>query len=376
MEQYKYITTHFLLLILITLGCGKTSETSGNKESESDQLIIVTQEQVDSENIEQGGITNHVFEESVICNGYIIAPANGMAQISTPISGIVETINCSLGNYVKKGAVLCLLTSNEFMVVQQDFAVTSVNLKRLKADYERNKTLYDEKIGSEKDFLVVESEYKAMTAKYDALKIRLELLRLDVSKIIDGKLFSSFPVIAPIAGYITNMDMVLGQYIEQQQSLIEIIDINRLQLQLSLFEDDIAKLKTGQKVKFNTLGESALIHSATLISVGKTINQESGTIKCIAKIDNEDNVNFINHAYVEASVVVNKNEAKALPNEAILKSEKDYYVFVVEKIEDEVYYLKRLKVNIGRVSNDYSEIVGVELPDKVLIKGVYNLQSE
>ena len=376
MKQYYSIIAVFMIIALIGTGCGNSPETNADSPGEANQLISITQDQVDSESIELGELTTQIFEESVNCNGYIMAPANGMAQISTPISGIVETINCKLGDFVKKGEVLCLLSSNELMVIQQDFAETSAILSRLKTDYERSKTLFNEKIGAEKDFLAIESEYKATTAKYNALKIRLESLRLNITKIEGGELYSAFPVVSPIKGYISDMNIVLGQFAEQQKNLIEIVDVNQLQLQISVFQDDIDKLKTGQNISFSSLGEHALHHYATLISIGKTVNLESKTILCIAKIKNSDGFNFINNSYVEASVTVNDSEAKALPNEAILKSDNDYYVFVVEKSENGVYYLQKVKVNIGRISKGFSEIINGEFDGKVLVKGVYNLQSE
>jgi len=376
MKQYKYYFAILLLSGFIITGCSNSSETNGDTESETEQLIRITQEQVVSEGIELGEPTTRIFEESFTCNGYIMSPANGMAQISTPISGIVETVNCALGDYVNKGEVLCLLSGNDLMVIQQEFAETSAKLKQLKADYERSKILFDEKIGAEKDFLAVESNYKAMTAKYNSLKIRLALLRLDVTKISEGKLYSSFPVVAPIGGYITNMNLLIGQFIEQQQYLIEIIDINQLHLQLSVFEDNISKLRTDQSVQFNSVGEPVLIHSGTLISIGRTINPESRTIQCIAKINNEDGVRFIHRAYINASVIIDKSEARALPNEAIIKSDNDYYVFVIEISENEIYYIRKVKVAIGRVSDGFSEIISGEFPGKVLISGIYNLQSE
>jgi cobalt-zinc-cadmium efflux system membrane fusion protein len=297
-----------------------------------------------------------------------------MAQISTPVAGIVMTIDCALGDYVKKGDILCSLTSNELMDIQQDFAETSARLGQLKADYERSKSLLNEKIGAEKDFQAIESEYKGMTAKYNALKIRLELVRLDVSEIREGKFVSSFPVVAPIEGFITEMNLLMGQYIEQQKGLMEITDVKQLQLQLSVFEEDITKLRTGQQVEFNLLGEPSLIHTATIISIGKAIDQDSRAIQCIAKISNENGVNFINRAYVEASVVTNQTEAKALPNEAILKSDNAHYVYVVEKSEKDTYYLRKEGINIGRISDGYTEIVDSEITAKILTKGIYNLQ--
>ncbi len=374
MRRYDFIKAVFIMMVFITFGCAKTSRTSEDVASEADHLFQITQKQFESDSMKIGEVTIRNFQDEVQCNGYITAPVNGMAQISTKISGIVETIHCSQGDYVKKGQILCTVSTNELIVLQQDFAETSAILKRLKADYERSKALFNEKIGAEKDFIAIESEYKAMMAKYQSLKLRLKLLKLDVSKIEAGELYSVLSIIAPINGYITNLNIVLGQFIEQQKNLIEIVNVNQLQLKLSVFENDLKELNIGQNIKFNSLGEPNSIHYATLSSVGRTINLESKTIQCIAKIKNEHS--FINHSYIEARIIVNQREAKALPNEAILKSGKDYYVFIVEKSDNQIYYLRKMNVNIGSVSNGFSEIIAGGDLTKIVTQGVYNLQTK
>jgi len=376
MKLTKFIISVFILLIFITSGCSDSLKTGENAANEAGHLVQITKKQFVSDSMKIGAPTLQYFEDEIRCNGYIIAPANGMAQISAPLSGIVETINCSIGDYVRKGQILCSLSGNELMLLQQDFAETSAKLERLKSDYDRSKSLFNEKIGTEKDFIAIESDYKAMKSKYQSLKIRLELLKLNVSKIEAGELYSAFAVISPISGYITNLNLVLGQFTEQQKNLVEIIDVSQLQLQLSVFENDINKLKTGQNIGFNSLGEPASVHSAVLASIGKTINPESKTIQCLAKIKNENMDNYIYRSYIEARIIVNHKEAKALPNEAIIKAGKDFYVFVVEKYDNQMYDLRKEKITIGQVSKNFTEIIGGEDLTQVLIKGVYNLPVE
>jgi cobalt-zinc-cadmium efflux system membrane fusion protein len=281
-----------------------------------------------------------------------------------------------MGSYVKKGQTLCMITGNELMAMQQEFTETSARLKRLKSDYERSKSLYDEKIGAEKDFIAIESEYKAMKSKYLSLKLRLELLRLNVAKIEAGDLYASFSVISTINGYITKQNLVLGQFIEQQKLLVEIVDINQLQIQLSVFEKDIAKLKPGQTVNFSSPGEISFNNKATLVSIGKAVNPDTKTVTCIAAIKNSQQANLINQSYIEAIIAVNNSQAKALPTESLIKSGKDYYVLLVEKSDNEAYYFRKQKVTIGLTSKGFTEITDDIDLTKVLIKGVYNLSAE
>ena len=366
----------FFSMGIFMLGCAGSTNPDEEESNETEGLIEITQQQFDSENMEIGEVSLQPFEEIISCNGYIAAPPNGMAQISTQISGIVKNIYSSLGDYVKKGQVLCRLSSTELIVLQQDFAETSANLNRLKADWERSKALYEEKIGAEKDYKAIESEYQVTMARYQSLKLRLELLDLNASKIEAGELYSACPIMAPINGYITSQHIVLGQFIEQQKNLMEIVDINQLQLQLSVFENDMKHIEVGQNIAFKSIGESDSIYYATLASIGKTINMETKSIKCIAKINKAAEFKFINNSYIEAKISVSQAEAKALPSESILRSGQDYYVLVIAKSDKQNYYLRKVEVNIGRVSMGFTEIIDSGDLTKVIIKGVYNLQKE
>jgi len=376
MKLYTYFRIIPFALILLVAGCGKSTKTTEDAIAETDQLIKITVNQFKSDSMAIGTISTQTFEDEVRCNGYIAAAANGMAQVGTPIAGIVESVNCSMGSFVKKGQTLCMISGNDLMAMQQEFTETSARLNRLKSDYERSKSLYDEKIGAEKDFIATESEYKATKSKYLSLKLRLELLRLNVAKIEAGDLYASFSVISPINGYITKQNLVLGQFIEQQKTLVEIVDVSQLQIQLSVFEKDIAKLKAGQTVNFSSPGENSFNHTATLASIGRAVDPDTKTVTCVATIKNSNQANLINQSYIEALIAVNSSDAAALPNEALFKSDKEYYVLLVEKTDSEAYYLRKQKVTTGRISKGFTEIMDDINLSKVLVKGVYNLSSE
>ncbi len=376
MKLYTYFRIIPFAFILLATGCGKSTKTTEDATAETDQLIKITINQFKADSMAFGTLSTQTFEDEVRCNGYITAAANGMAQVGTPIAGIVESVNCSMGIFVKKGQTLCMISGNDLMAMQQEFTETSARLRRLKSDYERSKSLYDEKIGAEKDFIATESEYKATKSKYLSLKLRLELLRLNVAKIEAGDLYASFSVISPINGYITKQNLVLGQFIEQQKLLVEIVDVSQLQIQLSVFEKDIAKLKPGQTVNFSSPGENSSTGKATLVSIGKAVDPDTKTITCIAAIQKAPASNLVNQAYVEASIAVNSSEARALPSEALIKSGKEYYVLLSEKSDNEAYYFRKQKVSIGRISKGFTEITDDIDLTKVLVKGVYNLSSE
>ncbi len=366
----------FIVLASIAIGCGNSSNSGEDATEESSSLIRITKEQFEADSMKIGEVTLRNFSDEVRCNGYITAPANGIAQVSAPVSGQIQSIQCKLGDYVKKGQTVCLLSSIELIEIQQEFNETAALLNRIRLDYERSKALFDEKIGAEKDFIALESEYKMIRSKYQSLKLQLELLHLNVSKIEAGELFSVFHIISPINGYITRQNMILGQFIEKQLFLAEIVDAEQLQIQLAVFEKDVFRLSAGQPVLFGSAGQTALVHTATLTAIGKAIDPESMTIPCLAKINDEQKLNFINRTYIEAVIIVDQTEANALPDDAILKSGKDNVILILEKSDNEAYYVRMEKINVGRTSHGFSEITGNVVTGKVIIKGVYNIRTE
>lgn len=366
----------YALLTIAVVACKNSSSSNEESPNPSNGLIEISKHQFESGKMEIGTIGIHCFEDEVVCNGCISSSPNGMAKISTPISGVIEKIFCNSGDYVKIGQILCQLSSKELISLQQEFSETSSKLVALKSDYERTKALYQEQIGAKKDFISAESKYISMNAKYQSLKLQLQILKLNVEQIEKGNFYAALPLRSPINGYITNHKLMLGQFIEQQEQLIEVVDPNQLQIRIDVFEKDVTKLKKGQKILFNSLGDPDSIYNAELSSVGKEINADSKTVHCFAKIKDLGKTKLINGSYIEARIIVDQKDANALPSNAILKSGNDRYIFIVQNSDTQNYFLRKQKINIGNESRGYTEILESNDLSQVLIKGAYNIPLE
>jgi len=363
------------LAFLFSACSGGGNENAGSEDTANAHLIKITQEQFDVNGMKLGKVVTHDFDKIIDCNGYITVTPGGLANISTQIGGLVKKINVSPGDHVKKGDVLCELTSNEFINIQKDFAETSAKLKQVDSDYKRSKKLYEEKIGSEKNFIAIESKYKAMHAQYTALKMQLQLLDLNVNRIKKGNFYQTCPVLSPITGQVSDVYINLGQFVEQQQKLMEVIDEDKMQLRLSVFEDDVYYLKQGQDVNFYTINNRDSVYTAKLKNISKSINPDTKTITCLANID-KGQIDFVNNSFIRAKIITDKQEAPALPNEALAKSETGIKVLSLVKKEGNTYYFKPVKVVTGRGSKHYTEILNKDDICEVLVKGAYNLQVD
>ncbi|WP_372754211.1 efflux RND transporter periplasmic adaptor subunit [Labilibaculum sp.] len=367
-----------LILVILTISfvaCKQTTAPQNTNSNKNEELIQISHEQFKSEKMEIGIAEMHNFEDIVSCNGFIMATPNGIARLSTPFPGIVKSIHFTPGDFVKKSQILCKITSNELITLQQEFAETAALQESIAANYKRSKTLYKENIGSEKELLIAESTYKANKAKYESLALKLQLLHFNIDKIKEGYFYSSFSMLAPINGYITSSNLVLGEFTDQQKSFVELINPNELQMHIAVFEKDIYQLKIGQKVLFKSLSKPDEIFTAQINSIGKGIDPETKSIICRAKIEEKAQKTLYNGSFIEAEIITHQKDAKAIPTESILKSGPDHYVFVLAKSDEKNYYLRKEKIRIGSESKGFSELLDSQKLDKVLIHGVYKLST-
>lgn len=352
-----------------------------NKQAETIEpepgLIEITKAQFQSENMEFGKPEFAVFSDVVHITGNIIPSVQGQAQISLPVQGLITLIHCKPGEMINKGGLMFDVSGNEFVDMQREFAESAVLIKRLKTEFDRVKQLYDENIGTIKDLILAESTYDAESAKYNALKIKLQNIGLDVTKIENGAFYSSYTLKAPVKGYVNSVNTTIGQHVQPQETIAVVIDAESFQLKLSVFEKDIQKIQVGQKVEFQTAGSGTeKKFLAKISSVGKVINQNTMSIDCFAEIENLKNTRLVGGQYVEGDIIVASDSLLSLPQSAIITSENESYVLVLENETDELYSLRKEKVTTGRINNEFVEITAMPESKKILIKGVYNLVIE
>jgi membrane fusion protein, heavy metal efflux system len=354
-----------------------TGKQKKEKKAElPDNLIIITSEQFETDNLAIGEPCKMQFDEKVKCNGNILAEPSGMAIISTSVPGLVKKINCTAGQKVNQGQILFELSGNQFIELQKDFAESASQLKRIKSEYERVKSLYEEKVGTEKEMILAESDFRAANAKYSALKMKLKHIGLNDADIEDGDFYESFSLRSPLNGYISGINVSIGQYADQQTPIAEIVDVTRLQLRIAVFEKDLDKLMENQKITFSLLGNTQKSYSSTLKFIGKNVDNESKTIICYAHIDDLKSTNFVNNAYVEAAVITNIDTVTAVPEESVIKSGGNNYLLAFLKKENNNYFLKSVMVDIGRLNNGFVEILNQPEIPKIIIKGAYNIKIE
>jgi cobalt-zinc-cadmium efflux system membrane fusion protein len=385
-----FLITLIIPVLFLLQNCGNTmkDETKEEEHSESKEFVEITDVQIKAVNIKLGKFEKRNLRTSVKANGVLELPPQNKANVSAMLGGSVKSIMIIEGDFVKEGATLALLEHPQFIELQQDYLEALNNFQFIKQDYERKKKLYEENISSGKEYQKTESEYKTVSSKLNSLKAKLEMLGLNLNEIEEGKISTSVPIKAPIHGYVRKIEINIGTYVEPQKDMFEIVDNHHIHIDLLVYENDINKVKKGQKVNFrvSNLGDKEL--QAKIFAVGKAFEEDLKAVRIHAEIENQDN-NLIPGMYVDGRIIVDDYEVNSLPETALIREGESSFIFIKteeehnekekESNEQEHLRFKKIPVRTGASDNGFTEILTLEeIPDdsQVVIYGAYYLDSE
>jgi membrane fusion protein, heavy metal efflux system len=371
---------YILLFSLVLIACGnseKQNETAPT-ESQKPNSIVISQSQFTGEHMQLGKLEERAFNETIKTSGMIDVPPYNKAIISTFMGGYITKTTLLNGDRVKKGQLLVTLENPDFVEIQQNYLELSEQLNYLKSEFERQKTLYDEKITSQKNFLKAESDYKSSLAQYNGLKKKLNMMHISPSTVEQGKITSTINLYSPIDGFITKVNISNGTYVSASDVIMEIVDTEHIHLELSVFEKDILKVKKDQKILFKIPEASKDTFEAKVHLVGTVIDEKSRIVNVHGHIIDETQANFIVGMFVEATIINNATNYLALPNDAIAEIDGDYFVLALTNKTNDSFYFEKIKLDIGMQTETHTAIINPDflLNKEILTKGIYMLLNE
>lgn len=376
----KLYSTLILTAYLTVVSCGNSHKENTNTETDlvSDDRIEITQAQFDQIGMALGTLQEKEFPVIVKTTGMIDVPPENRSVVSAIMGGYIKTLPLLIGDEVKKGQALLSIENPEFVTLQQHYMEVSGQLDYLKSEYERQKTLYDENITSQKSYLKAEGEYKTAQAKYDGLRKQLVMINISPSEVEAGNVTTTTTLFAPISGSVTKVNVTRGSYVAPATPILEIIDNDHIHLELSVFEKDIMKIKKGQDIIFKIPEASSVTFGAEVYLVGTSI-EEGRTIKVHGHLKNEEENNFLTGMFVEANIISGATAAKGLPGESIVNADDKNYVLVLDEEMNGDYYFKQIEVKVKESYAGYTALGNEDdfkATDQFLIKGAFDVLRE
>ena len=286
------------------------------------------------------------FKNYLEVQGKIDAEEN--VQVNPEAPGVVTAVYASIGQNVSKGQVLAQIDDQ---VLRQNISELQTQLDLATTLFERQKSLWDQKIGTEVQFL------NAKTQK-DAAERRIATLKTQISM---------YKIKSPISGTIDAMDLKVGQAVSPGMSGIRVVNASKLKAKALVAESYVGRVDQGDKVQV-ILPDVPDTVSTNISFASKTIDPISRSFSIEIKLPS--NSKYRPNMLSILKIVDYQNlKALVVPVNAIQKAENGDYLFLVENGK-----VKRVTIQTGKISEGQAEVLsGIKIGDKVITAGTNGL---
>lgn len=360
-----------ILSAVFIFSCSKKEETKTEETfAVTGNQITLTDLQKKNAGVETMTLNNENIANKILLTGQIEVPPTGAAAVSSSTGGIVKVARFIPGNYVSRGQTLAVVENPDMARLQQDYLQARSNLSYAQKDYERQKYLNKYQASSDKVTQKAANEAQSQGAAVRGIESQLRSYGISPGNVSSGNIQKSVAVVAPISGYISRVNAILGQYVSSADVLYEIVNNGQTHLALKVFEKDLNKISVGQRVYGYTNQNPTKKYAATVKLIGKDFAPDRSVLVHCDLIDRDESL--IPGTFMNAEVEVNAEEGFVIPEDAIVTWEGKQYIF--EEIKPKTY--KMFPVTIGNSENGLTELLNFDIKNvnkKFVTKGAYAL---
>lgn len=372
----KYIT--LILATTFLVACGKKEDASGNidalieakntKELQAkkaalqadinkiDEALTELNVKVDEALVSVQVVKDTVFNHYLEVQGNVDTKENILIQ--PEFSGTLVSLNAKAGQRVSKGQVLGRVDdaglSQQLASLENQYALAKTN-------FDRQKNLWDKKIGSEMQYL--QAQTNMITAQKGVAQLKAQLAKTIIR--------------APFTGTIDEVFVEKGQVVSPSpQGLMRIVNVSNMYVSTTVPETYVGKLKVGTEVDvfLTSLGKT---YKGKVRQVGNFINPSNRSFGIEVTVPNPQGLLRPNQVaklriidYVNKKVIV-------VPTNVIQKDANgESYVYVASEVNGKTAKAKKVVVKTGQSSDNFTEILSGLAAEELIVTDGVNTISE
>jgi len=359
----------FILLTGIISSCSDNSNTSNKhaelvtlkkQQAELKEKILEIENQLaesdSSADLRSKNVGVSLMEPTVF-NHFIEVQAKVEGDedviVSAESMGTITSINVKVGDKVSKGQVLA---QTDDRVIRQGIEEMQAQLDLSTQLYNKQKNLWDQKIGSEIQFLQAKANKESMDKRMAGLQSQWDLTKIK----------------SPINGTVDQINLKVGQTVAPGLPAFRVVNLNSLKITAEVAESFISKVKKGNDVVIYFPDQQKEIKSKLNYS-GQAVNALNRTFNVEVRLNPKDGNFNPNMVAVLKIVDYSSPQAFVVPVGSIQKSSDGEFVYVATQ-ENGKTYARRKTITSGLTYNGITEITkGISDGDKVITFGYQNI---
>lgn len=299
------------------------------------------------------------------------ADAAGVAHITSRVPARVVKLIADLGQHVRAGQPLVILSSEEIGRAKAEYLKTKSLEEIAEQNLKREEELFKRKITPMKDVLEARANRDVALAQ---LKTAQETLRLLIPQSElqgltwsqNGRALSEFPLTSPIDGTLVKRDLTIGAMIDREADPLIVTNLDKVWVMANVFEHDLSGLRNGEEAAVTVEAYPGRTFKGTITYVGSLVDRNNRTVQARIEVPNPEHVL---KPGMFASAEIEVSEARRVlvaPATAIFDINNTKVAFVATGKGE---YVAR-HVQLGLSSGDMVEVLsGLKEGDRVVSHG-------
>ena len=244
-------------------------------------------------------------------------------------------------------------------------------------------TIYSPQLITAQKELLEAEEYKQSNPDfYKAARNKLKLWDLTDEQINNietkGEAQTSFDILSPIEGTVTQRNVTPGDYVKEGNSLFEVIDLTKVWVMFEAYENDLQWIKVGDKVDFTTQSLPGKNFSGHVGFIDPVIDPKTRIARVRVEVPNPGLVlkpeMFVNGLAV--SSVAGNHKDLMIPKTAVLWTGKRAVVYVKVPGHEQQPTFAYREIVLGPEAGDFYVVAGgLQEDEEIAVNGVFKIDA-
>ena len=304
-----------------------------------------------SKNVGVVDLTTGKFDYFIQTQGSVEAIDNIM--ISARTAGNISQVFSREGDVVTKGQTLAQIDNS---ITQRSIDELKASLDLAKTVYERQKNLWNQKIGTEIQYLQAKNSKESLERRLATLNEQLDMSRIK----------------SPIDGSVDEVALKIGQNVAPGMPAFRVVSFDKLKMRAAVSETYVTSVKKGNKVIL-TFPDINKELEATVTFVGKTINQLSRTFPVEVALPSYADLRP-NMSGVLKIIFQTVPDALTIPVNLVQDINGEKVVYIAE-LSDGKMVARRKVVEVAGIYGNLAQVAGLKGGDKVINVGYQGLND-
>jgi RND family efflux transporter MFP subunit len=312
--------------------------------------------------------------------GVVQANAYRETPVMSLVGGIVRSVGPELGQSVRKGQTIAVVSSNDLADAQAKYIAAVAELEEHHKHHARAEKLVEIGAASREELEQAASKLKAAESEVANMRQRLLLLGLSSQRVTALRSTSqissevSFP--SPASGTVTSRSVNAGEVIEANKELLRVTDLSSVWVVAQVYEKDLGKVHIGSGASISTDAYPGRVFRGQVSYVDPRVDPQTRTAQARIELANPGQQlkigMYVNAAF--AALGVAESNVPIVPLAAVQNMSNRQVIFVATS-DPNVFALRFAR--LGPKSNSYYPVLeGVSVGDRVVTEGSFMLRAE